>query len=181
MKKRLRKAFLAVILVVALLVSFAGVAMAADPTVPFTVTAAVAGATNSGGSWAGGLAEVDDVVYYSADGQQNDTYSTIENTGNVPIDVEFQGSDIEGGTYDWTLAATAGVEQFSMHANSEGTPTVYDVELKASSYVMLVSNLAASGTYTYSIKFVAPTAFNASDDGTEKSMTIDLVVSRYVP
>ena len=178
--KRLRRISLSLVLAVALLAMWAVPVFAANPTVSITVTAQVVAITNSQATWAIGVVDVDAVVYFSATGAQDDDYSQITNTGSVAVDVEIQGTDIEGGVYDWTLAATTGSEQYSLFANSEATPTVYDVEVKSSTYGDLTTNLAASGTYLWSMKFTAPTAFNANDDGNEKTATVTLVASKYV-
>jgi hypothetical protein len=164
-------------LVVALVASFATPVLAADPTVTITMSAKIVAITNTQANWAIGAVEVDDVVYFSATGAQNDTYSQIENTGNVAVDIEIQGTDAEGGTYDWVLAATTGDQQYSLYANSEATPTVYDVQVKSSVYIDLTTALAALDTYDWSMKFTAPTAFHASDAGASKTATVTLVAS----
>jgi len=156
-------------------------ASAVNPTVTITVKAQVVSITNTQNSWDIGTILVNAVVYFSAAGTQDDDYSQITNTGNVTCDVEIQGVNIEGGSYDWTLATTAGSEQYSLYANKQATPTVYDVEVKSSSYVDITAaaGLAALGTNDWSMKFTAPSAFNASDDGAEKSATVTLVASKH--
>lgn len=178
--KKIRRVALSLVLAVALLVGFAGPALAANPTVAITVTAEVVAITNSKATWAIGTVLVDAVVYFSTDGTQDDDWSQIVNTGSTAVDIEIQGTDIEGGDYDWTLAAAAGSETYQLYANSEAAPTVYDVEVKSSSYVDLITNLAIDDTYDWSMEFTAPTAFNAADDGNEKSATVTLVASKYV-
>jgi len=169
---------LAVLMVLSLTIpAFAG----SNPTVAITVTAEVVSITNDKDTWGIGTITVDAVVYFSATGTEDDDYSQIENTGNVAVDVEIQGTDIEGGDYDWTLSntGTAGSETYALHANSEATPAVYDVIVKSESYTDICTNLAASGTYDWSMKFTAPTAFNAADDGLEKSSTVTLVATKH--
>jgi hypothetical protein len=177
MKRRL----LAIVLAVSLLVSllFPVVALAADPTVTITVSALTIAITNTEDTWAIGPVEVDATAYFSADNSQDDNYSQIENTGNVAEDIEIQGTDFEGGAYDWTLAAAAGDQTYSLYANSEGAPTVYDVEVKSSSYNDLTTNLTATDTYDWSMKFTAPSAFNGSDAGANKTATVTLVASQH--
>jgi len=176
-KARLLAGLLVIILAVTLLCPMA--AFAADPTVTITVTAQVISITNSQDTWAIGTVEVDDVIYFSADGLADLDYSMVINTGNIAIDVEIQGEDIEGGDYDWTLAATAGAEQYACGADIAGADT-YAIEVKSSEYVDLKSDLAASANVTWSMKFTAPSSFNADDDGAEKSATITLVASVHV-
>jgi hypothetical protein len=177
MKKRLLAVMLVAVMAVSLL--FPVVASAADPTVTITVSAVVVSITNTQDTWAIGPVLVDAVVYFSADGNADVDYSQIENTGNVAVDVEIQGTDAEGGAYDWTLAAAAGDKAYSLYANSEGAPTVYDVEVKSSSYVDLTTDLAALGTYDWSMKFTAPTDFDAADAGANKTATVTLVASQH--
>lgn len=152
-------------------------ALAADPEVTITVTAQVVSITNSKASWAIGNIVPDAVVYFSTDGTQDDDWSMIINAGNVTVDVEIQGTDFEGGDYDWTLATSAGAEQYSLYVNDSGTPTVYDVEVKSSSYNDITTSLADGDNVTWSANFTAPTGFNAADDGAEKSATVTLVAS----
>lgn len=178
--RKFRRIATSLLVAVTLLAMLVVPVAAANPTVAITVTAQVVSITNTQSSWGIGTVALDAVVYFSATGSQDDDYSQVENTGSVAVDVEIQGTDIEGGDYDWTLAAAAGSEIYSLHANSEGTPTVYDVEVKSSVYNDLTTNLAISGTYDWSLKFVAPTAFNAADDGAQKSSTLTLVASKYV-
>lgn len=175
--KRFRRIALSLVLAVALLVSFAAPVAAANPTVAITVTAEVVAITNTQATWGVGTVALDAVVYFSADGNQDDDYSQIENTGSVAADVEIQGTDIEGGDYDWTLATAAGSEQYSLYANDDDTPTVYDIEVKSSTYSDLATSFAVDDTKDWSMKFTAPSAFNAADDGNEKSATITLVAS----
>jgi len=156
--------------------------MAANPTVSMNVTAGIISINNTIDTWALGYATPDEVIYFSADGTQNDTYSSIGNDGNLAVDVEIQGTNFEGGSYDWTLATAAGSEQYSLYANKAATPTVYDVEVKTSAYVDITpaAGLAASATNAWSMKFTAPSSFNANDDGAVKTATVTLVASEHV-
>ena len=159
------------------------VALAADPTVTITVYADIIAATNTQDTWVIGHVEAGDAaVYFSATGAQDDDYSTLENTGNQSIDVAIQGLDIEGGAYDWTLAATAGDKIYSLHANLAATPTVYDVEVKKTSYsdVTPAAGLAVDATNLWSMKFIPPTIFDPADAGSEKSSTVTLVARLHV-
>jgi len=177
--RKIRRVALSLVLAVLLTLGLVGPALAGNPTVAITVTAEVVSITNTESVWGIGTVAVDAVVYFSATGSQDDDYSQIENTGTVAIDVEIQGTDIEGGDYDWTLADAAGSEIYSLYANNATTPTVYDKEVKDASYVDILTDLAADGTSDWSMKFTAPTAFNAADDGEEKSATITLVASKH--
>ena len=167
----------------ALVMSLSVPAFAANPTVSITVTAEVIAITNSQASWPMGNIATTATVYFSAAlVTQDDTYSQIVNTGSVAVDIEIQGTTIEGGDYDWTASATgvAGDQIYGLLANSELAPTVYDIVVKSADYVDLITNLTADDLYDWSMKFLGPTAFHASDDGNQKSATITLVASKYV-
>lgn len=152
---------------------------AANPTVTITFSAAVVAGTVSDSTWAAGVLEVDDVVYFSADNTQDDDYCTFTNTGNVACDVELQGTNAEGGDYDLTLASSAASEQFSLYANSSNGSSTYDIEVKTSSYNDLVTDVGANTTYSFSLNMTMPTAFNANDDGSTKTSTLTLALTRH--
>ncbi len=178
--KRFRRIALSLMLAITLMAVLAVPAAATNPTVSITVTAEVVSITNTMDTWAIGTVAVNDVVYFSATGAEDDDYSTITNTGSVAVDVEIQGTDFEGGDYDWTLAASSGNQTYSLYANNTTGGPNYAIEVKSSEpYNDLVTDLAVSGTYDWSMKFTAPTAFNPSDDGNEKSATVTLVASKH--
>jgi hypothetical protein len=167
------------VLAVALLVAFTVPALAANPTVAITVTAKVVSITNTESAWGIGTVDTTATVYFSATGIQDDNYSQITNTGSVAVDIEIQGTNIEGGSYDWTLATNgvAGDQIYGLWANNPSNGATYNVTVKSSSYQDITTSLAADGTYDWSMKFLGPTAFHASDDGAEKTATVTLVAS----
>jgi hypothetical protein len=133
--------------------------------------------TNSQSTWALGYVQVNDVRYFSAGGAQDDDYATVTNTGTCSVNVAIQGLDIEGGAYDWTLASAAGNQTYSLYANSGNGSSTYNTEVKKSSYSNLVAALVVNGTYLWSMKFTAPTIYNPSDDGAQKTTTVTLVAT----
>lgn len=166
---------LVVILLLAVVLP-ANLVFAADPEVAITVSAQVISITNTITTFPIGTVEAGDgATKWGA----SDTYSQAENTGNVAVDIELRGEDIEGGTYDWTLGAAAGDKIYQLYANTEGAPTVYSIEIKSSAYTDLTTNLAVDATYDWSMEFTPPTIFDAADDGAEKSSTLTLVASKY--
>ena len=181
--KMFRRIGLSLVLAVALLIGLTVPLAAANPTVAITVTAEVISISNDKEDWAIGNVAVDAVVYFSTDGAQDDDWSTITNTGSVTVDVAIQGTDINGtGALDWALNTTAGVEAYSLYANLAATPTVYDVEVTvAGTYdVTAAAGLTKTSTNKWSMKFTAPSAFDALEDGAEKSATVTLVASKHV-
>jgi hypothetical protein len=180
--RKIRRIGLSLVLAVALLVGFALPVAAGNPAVAITVTAQVIAITNDKDVWDIGIVAVDAVVYFSTNGAQNDVWSTITNTGSVTVDVVIGGTDIDGGSYDWVLNTTAGVEAYSLYANKAATPTVYDVEVKNAptySTITAAAGLTKTSTNKWSMKFIAPSAFNANDAGVEKTATVTLVASKH--
>jgi len=156
----------------------AGPVLAANPTVSMNVTAGFISINNTQDTWVLGSAVLDAVIYFSADGTQNDTYSTLGNDGNLAVDVEIQGTDFTGDPISWTLATTPTKDTFSLYANSDES-TTYDIEVKSSVYNDLKGNLAADATWDWSMKFTAPDEFDATEAGDVKTATITLVASEY--
>lgn len=173
----MRRKLLIGLLIVSLLLTVVlpcSTVLAADPEVSITITAHLVAITNTQNSFAVGVVEASDgATKWGA----SDTHSQVENTGSVAVDVELQGTDLEGGVYDWTLGAAAGDKIYQLYANTEGAPTVYSIEIKSSVYTDLTTSLAADGTYDWSMEFTPPTIFDAADDGTQKSSTLTLVAS----
>lgn len=182
MKRILWKSRLLIAVIVALMMVLipATAALATNPTVTITVTAGLLTITNSQNTWALGYATPSEVDYFSANNAEDDDYSMVVNTGNLAVDVEIQGVNFEGGDYDWTLGTASANQTYSLYANKSATPTVYDTEIKSSSYTDLTTDLAASANVTWSMKFTAPSVFNVNDNGAEKSATVTLVASEHV-
>jgi len=178
--RNLRRTALSLVLAMALLVVTAVPAGAQNPTVSITVRAQTISITNSKATWDIGLVTVSDTKYFSTDNAQDDDWSRITNTGNVAVDVAISGTDFVAAntTFNWVLAAAAGDQIYSLYANKQATPTVYDVEVKKAAPVNIVTSLAAAGTNDWSMNFTAPSAFHAEDNGLEKAATVTLVASK---
>jgi len=178
--RNLRRTALSLVLAVALLGAMAVPAFAQNPQVSITVSAQLVSITNSKATWAIGVVTVDAVKYFSTDNTQNDTWSEIENTGNVAVTVAISGTDFVAAntTFNWVLADTAGDQTYSLYANTDGTAT-YDIEVKKVSPDNLVVGLAKGGKHTWSMNFTAPSAFHVDDDGLDKSASVTLVTSKH--
>ena len=177
MKRRLIGFAVALALVISLAIPT--FVYAVNPTVTITVTAQVVSITNNQANWAMGTITESSILYFSADNLKDDNYSMITNTSNVAVDVEIQGTTIEGGAYDWTLAAAKGDQVYQLYANSTNSAGAYNIQVKSSSYLDLIANLPAASKYFWSANFTAPTAFHPADDGVQKSGTITLVATKH--
>ena len=180
--RKIRRIGLALVVALVLLLGLvAPVAAAGNPTVTIHVTAQVVSITNSHDAWEIGTIDVDATKYFSADNLEDVDYSLITNTGSVNVDVEIQGTIVEGGAYDWTWDTTPGTEKFSLYAYNV-TSAGYDIPVKPAPFSDIVVDLPATGsdTYAWSMKFMGPSAFNAEDNGLEKSATTTLVASKHV-
>jgi hypothetical protein len=175
----MRRIGLSLVLAVALTLGLVAPAMAENPTVTITISAQITSITNTQDTWtAGAVVAGASAIKWGT----SDTYSTVENTGNVAVDVEIQGTNFEGGAFDWTLSnvGTAGDQIYALMANSDHS-TTYNITVKSSSYLDLITNLAATGsdTWTWSMQLTPPTAFNPSDAGASKTATVTLVASLH--
>jgi len=180
MYKKLLKALMIAVLAISSLMP--ATVLAANPEVAITVTAQIIAITNTQATWTIDTpVGVDGVVYFSATDAQDDDYSDIENTGNITVDVEIQGTDLTG-TPNWVLAATTSADQYTLFANLAATPTVYDIEVKKASYndITAAGGLAAAGHNLWSMKLTAPSSFGGTEDGNAKTGTITLVASKHV-
>jgi len=179
--KRFRKRMaplVGLLVALTLLLVPAGNVMAANPTVSMNVTAGIISINNTMSTWALGYATLDEVIYFSADGSQDDDYSLIGNTGNLAVDVEIQGTNFTGDPISWTLATGADKDQFALVADV-GDAGTYSVEVKSSSYVDITTDLASMATIVWSMKFTAPDEFDATEAGDIKTATVTLVASEH--
>jgi len=176
--RNLKRTALSLVLAVALLGAMAVPAFAQNPTVSITVSARLISITNTKDVWAIGVVTVNDVKYFSTDNTQNDTWSEIENTGNVAVNIAILGTDFVAGntTFNWVLADTAGDQTYSLFANTDGTGT-YNIEVKKAAPNTLKAGLAKGGKHTWSMNFTAPSAFHVDDDGLDKAASVTLVTS----
>lgn len=76
---------------------------------------------------------------------------TATNNGNVAETINIQGAN----TTNWTLAATAGVDQY-VHQFSINSGTVWTA--LTTSYSTLTVGLAALGTQTFDLKITTPSS-----------------------
>ena len=179
--RKIRRLGLSLVLAVLMLVGLTVPALAGNPTVSITVTAEVISISNSQPNWPIGIVTVGLERYFASDVAVEDKdYATITNTGSVAVDVAIQGTNIEGGDYDWTLAAdgVAGSEIYALNATAGNGTGAYSIIVKLSEYNDLTTGLAVDATWGWSMLFKAPTAFDAADDGASKNSTLTLVASK---
>ena len=181
--RKIRRLGLSLVLAVLMLVGLAVPALAGNPTVSITVTAQVISISNSEANWPIGIVTVGQERYFAADvGVEDKDYSTITNTGSVAVSIALQGTDIEGGSWDWAISATgvAASETYALNATAGNGTGDYTTIVKKTPFNNLTTNLAAKSTWGWSMQFKAPTAFNAADAGDQKTSTVTLVASKYV-
>ena len=179
--RKIRRVLLSLVLAVLLVIGLTMPLAAANPTVTITISAQIVSIANTQDTWtAPPVTAGQAAIYWSADGySEDDDYSQIENTGNVAVDVEIQGTDFEGGSWDWTLGTSAGNQTYSLYANSGNGTSTYDVEVKSSSYGDITTDLAVDATYDWSMKLTPPTWFDPADDGSSKTATVTLVARKH--
>lgn len=84
---------------------------------------------------------------------------TATNTGNIAEKLNIKGMDATGSTQNWTLASTAGSEQY-IHgfctSSCATAPTNYTA--LTTNYSTLTNSVAASGTQTFDLYINTPTS-----------------------
>ena len=175
--RKIRRLGLSLVLAVLLTLGLVVPALATNPTVTITISAQIVSITNSKANWDIGLVTEGQSKYFSTNNAQDDDWSTITNIGNVAVDVAIKGTNFEGGDYDWTIGAAAGNKTYSLFANTNPAPTVYNKEVTTGGTAW-VSNLAKTITYNWSMNLIAPTWFDPADDGGSKTATVTLVTTK---
>ena len=151
MKKRILILGTVLALLMAMLIP--GTALAADDTVTCTVSGKLISVEITDGAVAYGVVELGSTQDTTATGV--DDTQTATNNGSVAEDFSIMSTNAVGTT-DWTLAGTAGSEQythsFSINEGSEWTAT-------SGSYVSLATDVAAgTGSQDFDLQIGMPTA-----------------------
>lgn len=181
--RKLRRAAISLLMALSLIALLVTPIAAANPTVTITMQAKVVSINNTQDTWAWGVVATGEIVYFSADNNQDDDYSTITNIGTVAVDIEIQGTNLtkEDGAYNLTLSENglAASETYALNASATDGAGTYTVVVKYSNYNDLTTNLVKDATWDWSMRAVTPTAYNANDDGAEKTATVTLVASEH--
>ena len=100
---------------------------------------------------------------------------TVENTGNVPVDIAIQGTD---GSNGWTLENEAGLDAFKVEADQDDDGT-YETVLTTTGKAF-ATNVPVSGTETLGVRFTAPSS-DTFGAGLAQDFGVALTASRHVP
>jgi len=175
--RNLRRTALSLVLAVALLAMMAVPAFAGNPSVSITVRAGVVAIENTQTEWLVGIVAASAEVKWGA----SDTYSTITNTGTVNVDVKLVGGDLVAGnvSLNWELSddGSRGDQTYGLKATNT---TSYDIVVNKAGDGQVAVNLphSTNNTVTWSMTFYVPTAFDAGDDGAEKSGSVTIVATK---
>lgn len=104
-------------------------------------------------------------------------YFTLNNTGNCPVDITIQGTDVTGGDDTWTLSGTAtpGENIYGLYAGLDDADDNFDIVVNATANAF-VSNLAEATTQAWGLKLYMPTSLSGYD-AQQMSGTITLIAS----
>ena len=178
--RNLRRTALSLVLAVALLGAMAVPALAANPTVSITVRAEAVSISIDETTWDIGTVGTSDTAVW---GDAAD-HCILTNTGTVNVDVTIQGTDLvaTNTTHNWVLAddGDAASETYALKAYDGDGYNIIVKKTEGGGFNELASDLdhTTGNTVTWSMTFYAPTAFNAGDDGAEKSGSVTLVASK---
>lgn len=102
---------------------------------------------------------------YGSSNSTSSGYFTVTNDGNITCKVQIKASD----TSAWTLASSAGYNQFVMKASTDGG-TTWSLTL-TTSYQDLFSSINPSNSDTFDLKLIMPTSGNTE---TQQTITVTL-------
>ena len=159
-----------VALMAGLFFAVSAISARADATVSATVTVTNLAVTVGDGSIAYGSLGLNTTKSTSTG--MWDT-QTATNTGNVAEDFNIQGTD----TGNWTLAASAGAEQYEHAFCISGcttAPTNYTA--LTTSNTSLASNVAANGAQAFDLALTTPTS---TTHYTQQSVDVTIVASAH--
>jgi len=169
---RSMKYLLGLLLVLGLIFSMSGNALASTTTADVTINATPSyiSISNSPSTYAfGALAE-------SATANTTTSYFTVTNGSSVTTNTTIQvtGSTWTGGTA-WTHSDTATPGADTVGLKASKNTGAYDVIVKASAaFEVLAPNQAATTNFQWELKIYAPTSFS---DGVIKSNTVRLTMA----
>jgi len=104
---------------------------------------------------------------YGSSNSTSGGYFNVTNNGDITCKVQIKASD----TTDWTLASSAGYNQFVMKASTDGGSN-WDLTL-TTSYQDLFSSIPPTGTNwdTFDLQLIMPTSGDAE---TQQTITVTL-------
>jgi hypothetical protein len=170
----MKKIIISVILAIALTLVLlpATVFAATTGEVQATVTAGEISVTVSDGQVAYGTLDYS-ATKSTLSGELNDTQTA--QAGTLAVDLNIKSSNALGGTQNWTLAGTAGADQF-VHEFSTDSGTNWTA--MTDSYQTLGDISTAGGTKNFDLQITMP---SSSTDPTEKSITVTVQAVAYSP
>jgi len=104
-------------------------------------------------------------------------YFTLNNTGNCPVDVTIQGTNLAGGDDTWVLSGTAtpGENIYGLKAGLDDDDDLFDVVVNATANAF-VGDLAEDATQDWGLKIWMPTALSGYD-ANQMSGNVTLIAS----
>jgi hypothetical protein len=101
-------------------------------------------------------------------------YFTVNNTSGYDVRITIRGTNMTGGSVNWTLSdtATPGADTYGLKAGLAGGS--YNVTVNTTD-TELIGNLTDGNSQKWGLYFLAPTEFS---DGVEKSGNITLTATQ---
>lgn len=156
------------ITVLSALLSLSKVSAASTDSVSATVTVQNISVSVSDGSVAYGTLSTSSTEDTTTNGI-NDS-QTATNDGNITVDLDISGAD----TASWTLAATAGTDQYIHSFCTATCDTTPSWTALTTSYQSLATSVAASGTQEFDLQISTPTT---STSFTQQTATVTVLAS----
>jgi len=125
--------------------------------------------SNSPGSYAFGTLDA------SSSYQTGLDYFTVTNNSTYPVKISIRGSDMTGGSVNWTLSDNAmpGPDTYGLKAGLDGDGVSYNITVTKNNNI-LIDNLADNISQRWGLELWSPTSFS---DGVLKSGTVTLTAA----
>jgi len=117
------------------------------------------------------------ILATSTNGSTTINYFTLNNTGNCPVDITIQGTNLAGGDDTWTLSGTAtpGENIYGLYAGLDDADDDFDVVVNTTANAF-VADLPEATTQAWGLKLYMPTSVTGYD-AQQMSGNITLIAS----
>jgi len=117
------------------------------------------------------------ILATSTNGSTTINYFTLNNTGNCPVDVTIQGTNLAGGDDTWTLSGTAtpGENIYGLYAGLDDDDDNFDIVVNTTANAF-VGDLPEATTQAWGLRLCMPTSLSGYD-AQQMSGNVTLIAS----
>jgi len=117
------------------------------------------------------------ILATSTNGSTTINYFTLNNTGNCPVDITIQGTNLAGGDDTWTLSGTAtpGENIYGLYAGLDDADDNFDIVVNATANAF-VGDLPEATTQAWGLRLCMPTSLSGYN-AQQMAGTVTLIAS----